>query len=172
MFKKLLAVAALPLAIAGCDSSSGGSGGGSGGLSVVQVTGGGCPTIAGTGNAGSMEGIYDITDYRRSPTNVMYTVVTSDGGATDFDYQADSVGNGGNCFVKSQEGFASITHVNGERYLWTFADPFVETSGCAYASDEVFVRREGDFVSIALNGGASVKWRKVDVRVGDLIPCQ
>lgn len=175
MFKKMIAIVAVPVAlITGCDSSGGSAGGVSpAGVSIVQVTSGdGCAVIAGTGSSGTLQGVYDITDYGRVPTNVMYTVVTPDGGATDFDYQGDSLGNGENCFVKGQEGFSSLTQVNGDRYLWTFADPFMEASGCAYASDEVFVTDQGDTISIALSGGGAVSWRKVNAAITDLIPCQ
>lgn len=174
MSKKMVAILAAPVFLmAGCDSSGGSSGGGSAGLSVVQVTSGdGCPVVGGTGSAGILQGVYDITDYGQVPTNVMYTVVTPDGGATDFDYQGDSLGNSQNCFIKGQEGFSSITQVNGNRYLWTFADPFMDTSGCAYASDEVFVSDQGDTISIALSGGGAVSWRKANAAITDLIPCQ
>jgi len=173
MLNKMLVVLGAMVLIPGCDSSGGSSGGSSAGLSVVQVTSGdGCPLVGGTGDAGIMEGVFDITDYGRVPTNVMYTVITPDGGATEFDYQGDSMGNGENCFIKGQEGFSSITQVNGDRYLWTFADPFMATTGCVYASDEVYVTNRGDTISIALSGGGDVSWRKANAAITDLIPCQ
>lgn len=155
------------MVLAGC---GGGSTGGSLPVVVAQSDGSGCPPIEGTGNAGGLQGIYDVTDYTRSPANVVYTVIGPDGGSTDFDYDGDNHGSGGNCFIKRHEGFASFTLLQSNRYLWTFANP--DSTGCPYARDDVFIDRSGSTVTISnTSGSASINWRAVDVTANDLIQC-
>ena len=130
----------------------------------------GCPSIEGTGVTG-IEGIYDITNYATSPVNVLYTSIGRDGIATDFDFDNDEFGSGLNCFVKGQEGFASFTRISGDRYSWTFGNPFNDT-GCAYARDEVIIETSADILTISNTSGATIDWRIVsDANLSDLTTC-
>lgn len=179
MFRNYL-VAVVSVLVASC----GGSGGGSTSNSVADtpvvtesgnplvsddgtfLPQGDCPALEGTGQPGSLVGIYDITNYQTDPVNVVYTVIGPDGGTTDFDFDNDSVGDGQLCFVKGQEGLASITHVSGDRYLWTFVNPF--DNGCPFAVDEVQISRSDE--SLTING--SVTWRAATgTSVADLVEC-
>ena len=167
LFNVLAGAAAVVLA--SCDSGGSGGGGGPEAVSVLAQSGG-CPSIQGTGDPGDLEGIYDVTDYRRDPVNVVYTVIGPDGGATDFDYDGDSFGSGGNCFIKRQEGFASFTLIRDSRYLWTFNNP--DENGCAYARDDLLIDRDGDTLNIRnSSGSASMSWRAVEVSAADLLQC-
>ena len=168
MFSRVM-ICATSVLLASC--GSGDSGGGSPGqIGLLALDDSGCPSIEGTGDPGVLEGIYDVTDYRRAPVNVMYTVIGPDGGATDFDYDGDSVGSGGNCFIKRQEGFASFTKIRDNRYLWTFNNP--DENGCAYASDDLFIDIDAETVNISNSSGtASTTWREVAIVASDLIQC-
>ena len=165
----LVMIGTTSVLLASCGSGDSGTGN-SGPIGLLALDDAGCPRIEGTGDAGSLEGIYDVTDYRRVPVDVMYTVIGPDGGATDFDYDGDSVGSGGNCFIKRQEGFASFTRIRDNRYLWTFNNP--DENGCAYESDDLFIDIEADTVNIKNSSGtASTTWREVAVAASDLIQC-
>ena len=163
--------------VAGCLSACGGSEN-QGAVSVVSdgvvvvpasLTNG-CPSIEGSGVTG-IEGIYDITNYATSPVNVVYTSIGRDGIATDFDFDNDDVGGGLNCFVKGQEGLASFTRISGDRYAWTFGNPFNDT-GCAYARDEVIIQTSADTLTISNTSGATIDWRIVnDASLSDLTKC-
>jgi len=169
MLARVFVAAIVSAVLSGCGGSS--SGGAVAGTVVSpQSDANGCPTIAGTGRT-DLAGIYDITNYSRSPANVMYTVIGSDGIATDFDFDGDDFGDGRSCFVKGQEGFASITRITGDRYSWTFGNPFDDT-GCAYARDEVQITRSGNKLNISNEAGMSIEWRVVtEASISDLTTC-
>jgi len=126
---------------------------------------GDCPSLEGTGTPGSLVGVYDITNYQTDPVNVVYTVIGPDGGTTDFDFDNDNIGGGQNCFIKGQEGLASLTQVTGDQFLWTFVNPF--DNGCAFAVDEVQITRTND--SLTINN--TVTWRSTSVSVSELVEC-
>ena len=97
-------------------------------------------------------------------------MIGPEGGATDFDYDGDTVGSGGNCFIQGQEGFASFTQIEGTQYLWTFNNP--DENGCAYARDDIFIEREDETLSLrSTSGTASISWRIVNATPADLIQC-
>ncbi len=162
------------MVIVSCDSSGGDSSGGeSTAIRTALLDSGGCAKIEGTGSAGDLSGLYDITNYSAPAVNVIYASVSTTGALTEYDYDADSVGSGLNCYFKRQEKFSSFTNIIDDQYYWTFANPFPDQTTCAYVRDEINVTVTSGGASFSTpEFGQYAAWRKLgNLTTEDLSLC-